>query len=134
MLLELDSAEKLRANWKYLTPEQITQLITDGIVSVAIQAAINANADWRLYNGRVDVASYYRAYGENIAPKVPYTTVTLNAQETQNVALFILQSKPEVYQAFLAANDGVPLEILPPYVPPVVEPETPSSDDNETVG
>ncbi|GAB4052585.1 hypothetical protein [Spirosoma litoris] len=126
MQLELNSAEKLRANWKYLTPEQIQQLITDGIVSVAIQAAINANADWRVYTGRVDVASYYRAYGENIAPKKDYTTVFLDAQETQNVALFILQSKPEVYAAFLAANDGVALEILPPYVP---EPETPPSNE-----
>ena len=135
MQLNLDTAQKLRDNWQYLTAEQITALIDEGVVSVAIRAAINANADWRIYQGRVDVSSYYRAYGEYIAEKAPYATIALDAQTTQNVALMLLQAAPGVYDAFLAANDGLPMEVLPPYIPPVPEPEeipdVPESEEPE---
>ncbi|WP_338871738.1 hypothetical protein WBJ53_26170 [Spirosoma sp. SC4-14] len=123
--IQLDSAEKLRANWPAILadPAKLQELLDAETVTVAAQAAINANVDWRIYTGRVDIAMYYRAFGEFIAWKTPYVTINLDQDFTQLVAKYVLENNPEVGGAYLAANDGVLLEILPPYVPPVPEPD-----------
>lgn len=151
--INLNSADALRANWEIIksTPGKLQELIDAGIVSVAAKAANNSDVEWRVYTGKVDVSLFYRAYGEKIADKLideetftqlqtqfggmislaqPYIRVTLDQVATQAIALYVLAQNPAVQAVYLALNNGVPLEILPPYEPePVVET---LESDNET--
>jgi hypothetical protein len=130
LTLQLDSAESLRANWPAIlnTPGKLQELLDSEVVTVAMEARINAQVVWREYGCQVDLRTFYRAFGKEIAEKNPFTRVNLGQQATQDLAVFVLSQNPEVGAAFLEANDGVPLEILPPYVAPVVVPEIPETD------
>ncbi|ARK09047.1 hypothetical protein A6C57_01240 [Fibrella sp. ES10-3-2-2] len=115
--IALDSADKLRALWPLLSQAKKDELLQAGIVGIALVSAMNAGLDWRVYTGRIDVSSYYRAYGEFIAPCTDPQTISLTQQETQDIALFAMQRRPDIYLALVTANGGNPPEILPPYEP-----------------
>jgi hypothetical protein len=133
LTLQLDSAESLRANWPAIlnTPGKLQELLNSEIVTVAAKAANNADVDWRVYGGRVDLGCYYRAFGEFIAWKRPYKTHYLTQEKSQNVATFILSDNPDIMADYLDMNDGVALPIEPPYVAPVVVPQIPEGDGDE---
>ena len=129
MLLELNTAEKLRNNWQYLSAEQIQQLIDEQIVDVTIEAATNQSAMARNYQGTADIRAMYRAFGEFIRPASEYIRVQINPATAYAVAGLIVQMEPAVLAALIQANGGTMPLILPPILPPAPEPVEPTPEE-----
>ncbi|QKZ15182.1 hypothetical protein [Spirosoma sp. KUDC1026] len=121
-MYQLDSAEKLRANWKYLSAEEIQQLLTDEIVDIIFTAITNMQVQYRTYSGRVDVIAYYRyvATGETIVQKSA-ETLNVSPETAYMVAGLVVMQEPGVQVMLVSANNGVMPEIKPPLAPIVVE-------------
>ncbi|GAB3975725.1 hypothetical protein GCM10028806_33930 [Spirosoma terrae] len=124
--LVLDTVEMLRANWKFLSPEQIQQLLDDEIVDIVVEADTNQRVISRTYTGQAVVRSNYRflATGEIITPFVDWLPKrTLKPETMYAVAGLIMQLEPDVLADVIVANGGTMPEFKPPIVA-VVEPES----------
>ncbi len=131
MTFSIDNAEKLRAVWPVLTNDQKQALFDDGTCDLATRSTVNAEQNWRIYDGHVALSSYVRAYGEKIAEAEDWIRVPISLETTAMIARLVLSREPAVLDALIRVNRGVVPPILDPIYPDTT-PELPAAEDPET--
>ncbi|MBO0946962.1 hypothetical protein [Fibrella forsythiae] len=110
----LDNAATLRLLWPILGQAVKDELEAAGILSIATVADINAGLDWRVWTGKVAIRSYWRAYGENIAPAADMGLYQISPELVQEFSLLLMARDPNIGAMVAQANLGRPVVILPP--------------------
>lgn len=130
MQLNLNTPELLRLNWPHLTPEQIADLETEGVIRKQIQHNTNLLGQGDAYTGTVQARAIWvhAETLEQLAEAHPWQSVAVLPAHIFAALATGISLSTEAQTLLATVNGGAMPPIMPP---PEEEPETPPTETGD---
>jgi hypothetical protein len=129
----LDSPDKWRAVWPFLTDAEIANYVADGTLIPELQAEAHPRTTGQQYSGNAAVRAVFLFQGEQVSPiGAPWFQVVMKPATIWKVAMLVAQEETEIAAKLIELNGGTMPNIrppLPPAEPVPTEPETPEAGE-----